>query len=167
MAVTTVFEVKLLALLLVRRRAWSSCSACFCWSPPARRLSAATAPTISSALSSRAAPGAWVRPSTPLFMACRDRGGRHHRLGDGGGRVQPGHGDDGRGRLATGTKRAAGAVRDTAERSMTAVESRGESEPDLAERRLVRRGRRWRWRGVLTGPDVDRSAAWARRSGGR
>ena len=36
------------------------------------------------------------------------------------------------GRLATGTKRAAGTVRDTAERSRTAVKNRDEAEPDLA-----------------------------------
>ena len=36
------------------------------------------------------------------------------------------------GRLASGTKRAAGAVRETAERSRTMVKNRGEEEPGLA-----------------------------------
>ncbi len=56
------------------------------------------------------------------------------------------------GRLATGTKLAAGTVRDTAERSRTAVKNRGEGEPDLAGAGLFPGAAATAWRGSSPTP---------------
>jgi S-DNA-T family DNA segregation ATPase FtsK/SpoIIIE len=59
------------------------------------------------------------------------------------------------GRLAMGTRQAAGAVRDTAERSVTVVKNRGSSEPGLAESGLFPGAAAMAWQGGSPGANAS------------